>query len=142
MTRVGRLVVVLGFLLLLPSAVMAQLSTGQISGRITDDSGAVTPGRTAPLSSVMRPLIWPVDSCAMTALGSISRNPRTTTSLPTRVISIHPLGRRGADSTQPEPGCGEYVLGAPKILSATYLAGASLAAVLEATVVMFRRGAA
>src|SRR5436190_7017083 len=46
MARVARLVVVLGFLLLLPSAVLAQLSTGQISGRITDDSGAVLPGVT------------------------------------------------------------------------------------------------
>ena len=46
MTRVGRLVAVLGILLLLPSALLAQLSTGQISGRVTDESGAVLPGVT------------------------------------------------------------------------------------------------
>ena len=46
MTRGARLVVVLGLLLLLPSAVSAQLSTAQISGRITDESGAVLPGVT------------------------------------------------------------------------------------------------
>ncbi|HKC57716.1 MAG TPA: carboxypeptidase-like regulatory domain-containing protein, partial [Vicinamibacterales bacterium] len=44
MLRVARLVVVLGFSLLLPCAASAQLSTGQISGRITDQSGAVLPG--------------------------------------------------------------------------------------------------
>jgi carboxypeptidase family protein/TonB-dependent receptor-like protein len=46
MTRGARLVVVLGLLLVLPSAVSAQLSTAQISGRITDESGAVLPGVT------------------------------------------------------------------------------------------------
>src|SRR5213083_245814 len=45
MTRVGRLVAV-AFLLLLPSAALAQLSTGQISGRVADESGAVLPGVT------------------------------------------------------------------------------------------------
>src|SRR4029077_17570166 len=45
MTRVGRLVV-LGFLFVLPSAALAQLSTGQITGRVTDQSGAVLPGVT------------------------------------------------------------------------------------------------
>jgi len=45
MTRVARLVV-LGFSLLLPCAASAQLSTAQISGRVTDDSGAVLPGVT------------------------------------------------------------------------------------------------
>jgi len=44
MSRVARLVVVLGFSLLLPRAASAQLSTAQISGRITDQSGAVLPG--------------------------------------------------------------------------------------------------
>jgi hypothetical protein len=47
MTRVARFgVVVLGFSLLLPSAASAQLSTAQISGRVTDESGAVLPGVT------------------------------------------------------------------------------------------------
>src|SRR2546426_10970034 len=46
MTRIARLVVVLGFSLLLPSAASAQLSTAQISGRVTDQSGAVLPGVT------------------------------------------------------------------------------------------------
>ena len=45
MTRVGRLVV-LGFLILLPSTALAQLSTAQISGRVADESGAVLPGVT------------------------------------------------------------------------------------------------
>src|SRR6266566_4021112 len=45
MTRVGRLVVV-AFSLLLPSVALAQLSTGQISGRVADESGAVLPGVT------------------------------------------------------------------------------------------------
>src|SRR2546426_2855214 len=47
MTRVGRLVVVaVSLLLLLSSAVSAQLSTAQISGRVSDQSGAVLPGVT------------------------------------------------------------------------------------------------
>ena len=46
MARVVRLVVVLGFCIVLPRAVSAQLSTGQISGRVTDESGAVLPGVT------------------------------------------------------------------------------------------------
>src|ERR1700741_1318675 len=45
MTRVGRLVV-LGFLFLVPSAALAQLSTGQISGRVPAQSGPVLPGAT------------------------------------------------------------------------------------------------
>jgi hypothetical protein len=46
MTRGTPLVVVLGFYLLLPCAALAQLSTAQLSGRITDESGAVLPGVT------------------------------------------------------------------------------------------------
>src|SRR6266481_3471343 len=52
LTRVGMLLVVCLFLATVPSVMAQTSSTGALTGRITDSSGAVVPGANLTLTSV------------------------------------------------------------------------------------------